>query len=128
MDFTLKREFYLVARRIIEGVLSGEVKAYISTSIVHIAGYWLSKYYGTPKAKELLLTLLADIQIIDVDHETTIRALHSKVNDIEDALQYYTALHHKLDFFISRDKNFQKSSVPILPVLSPQEFLKMIDE
>ncbi|MGV3599860.1 MAG: hypothetical protein ACO1N1_01590 [Dyadobacter fermentans] len=46
------------------------------------------------------------------------------MNDIEDALQYYTALHHKIDFFISRDRDFQESALTLLPVSSPSDFLK----
>jgi hypothetical protein len=48
------------------------------------------------------------------------------MTDIEDALQYYTALHHKLDVFISSDKQLQKSAISSLPVYTPEEFLKSI--
>jgi predicted nucleic acid-binding protein len=123
-DFTLKREDYEISRKIIEWVVKGRVQAFVTPSIVHIAGYWLTKAYGHAKAKELLLTLLADIQVIDIGHEITINALHSKMNDIEDALQYYTALHHRLDYFITRDKGLQKAAIAILPVYSPEEFLR----
>jgi hypothetical protein len=39
-------------------------------------------------------------------------------------LQYYTALHHKLDYFITRDKRLQKEAVPGLPVYTADEFLR----
>ena len=123
LDFTVKREDYAVSRNLIEWIVKGRVQAFITPSIVHITGYWLTKAYGHAKAKELLLTLLADIQVIDIGHEITINALHSKMNDIEDALQYYTALHHRLDYFISRDKALQKAAIAVLPVHSPEEFL-----
>lgn len=35
---------------------------------------------------------------------------------------------HKLDFVISRDQHFQKNSLPSLPVLSPQEFIALIQK
>jgi predicted nucleic acid-binding protein len=124
LDFTLKRTEYENARKLIEWAVKGRVQAYITPSIVHIAGYWLTKAYGPGKAKELLLTLLADIQVIDIGHEITINALLSKIVDIEDALQYYTALHHKLDYFITRDKGLRKAAIPGLPVFSPEEFLE----
>jgi predicted nucleic acid-binding protein len=124
LDFTLKRKDYEVSRVLIEFAVGGRVQAFITPSIIHIAGHWLTKAYGSPKAKELLLTLLADIQIIDIGHEITLNALHSKMNDIEDAMQYYTALHHKLDYFISRDKGLKKSAIAVLPVFSPEEFIK----
>src|ERR1700712_5231381 len=94
LDFTLKREAYEDAKVIIKQVVDYQMQAFITSSVLHIVGYWLSKAYGNSKAKELLLTLLADITVIDISHETALTALHSKINDIEDALQYYTAIHH----------------------------------
>jgi predicted nucleic acid-binding protein len=124
LDFTLKRDDYDAAKKMIELVVSGQIQAFITPSIVHIVGYWLTKAYGNAKAKELLLTLLADVYVIDIRHEITLNALHSKIKDIEDALQYYTAMHHKVDYFITQDKGLQKESIPTLPVYSPEEFLK----
>lgn len=128
LDFTLKREEYEQSRQIIELAVDGSIQAFITPSIVHILGYWLTKAYGNAKAKELLLTLMADITVIDLPHEIVLNALHSKINDIEDALQYYTALHHRLDYFISRDKQLQKQGIPVLPVCTPRELLKEIDQ
>ena len=123
LDFTLKRAAYSEARDIIELVVNGQIQGYITPSIVHLVGYWLTKAYGASKSKELLLTLLADIHVIDIPHHVTMVALHSKINDIEDALQYYSAIHHKLDCFISLDKQLQKSSLPGLPIYTPKEFI-----
>ena len=39
-------------------------------------------------------------------------------------LQYYIAMHHKVDYFITQDKDMQKESIPTLPVYTPEEFLK----
>jgi putative PIN family toxin of toxin-antitoxin system len=124
LDFTLKRGGYDAAKKIIELIVNGQIQAFITPSIVHIVGYWLTKSYGNAKAKELLLTLMAEVYVIDISHEITLNALHSKIKDIEDALQYYTALHHKVDYFITQDKDLQKESIPVLPVYSPEEFLK----
>lgn len=127
LDFTLKSDDYEQSRAIIELAVNGDIQAFITPSIVHIVGYWLTKTYGNAKAKELLLTLLTDVTVIDLPHEIAVNALHSKINDIEDALQYYTAIHHKLDYFISRDKQLQKQSIPILAVYTPDEFLTEFD-
>ena len=124
LDLTLNRPGYEPARRLIEWAVEGKIEAYITPAVVHIVGYWLTKVYKSAVAKDLLLSLLADVQVIDIGHETTISALHSKMVDIEDALQYYTAIHHRLDYFLSRDKGLQKAAIPSLPVCSPEEFLK----
>jgi hypothetical protein len=52
--------------------------------------------------------------------------LYSKIKNIEDALQYYTAMHHKIDYFITQDKDLQKESIPTLPIYTPDEFLKEV--
>lgn len=127
LDFTLKREAYKASKQIFELAVNRKIQAFITPSIVHIAGYWLTKAYGSIKAKELLLALLLDVAVIDISHETVLHALHSRMNDIEDALQYYTAIHHKLDCFITRDKLLQKAAVPVLPVYGPEEFLKILN-
>ena len=97
---------------------------YVTPSIVHIVGYWLSKAYSVTKAKEILLTLLADVRVIYMPHEIIVAALHSKMKDIEDAIQYYTAIHNKLDYFVTLDAALIKESIPVLPIVSPKHFLK----
>jgi len=58
--------------------------------------------------KEILLTLVADIRVIDLGHDATINALHSQMADVEDSLQYYTAMHHRLDYVIYQGPGFDK--------------------
>jgi predicted nucleic acid-binding protein len=124
LDYTLKRVHFETAKEILKLALDGSINAFVTPSVVHICGYWLTKAYGPEKAKKLMLTILADITSIDINHQTTIAALHSSIRDIEDALQYYTALHHKLDYFISRDKQLGKEALALLPVYTPEQFLK----
>ncbi|MGD5408100.1 type II toxin-antitoxin system VapC family toxin, partial [Xanthomonas citri pv. citri] len=92
----------------------------------HITSYWLRKAYGATKTKEILISLLDAIYIIDCDHAVTLLALHSKMNDVEDSLQYFTALKFGLDYFISSDKELKNVAMQQLPVYFPEEFLKLI--
>jgi len=124
LDFTLKRERLGVARQLIEWAVKGRVQAFITPSILQLTGYWLTVAYGAECAKELLLAILSDIQVIDIGHEIVVNALHSKMTNMEDALSYYTALHHKLDYFITRDKSLYEAAISVLPVCTPEEFLK----
>jgi predicted nucleic acid-binding protein len=124
LDFTLKRDGYDIVRKIIEWAVNGRVQVFITTNIVYIVSFWLTKAYGAVKAKELLSALLADIQVIDIDHEITVNALHSQISSMGQAMQYYTALHHKLDYFITRDEMLEKAASPVLPVCRPEEFIK----
>lgn len=127
LDFLLKRTDYNDSKKIIQLVIDKRIRAFITPAIVHIVAYWVVKAYGIEKTKELLLTLLADITVIDSSHQITLTALHSKIDDIEDALQYYTAIHYKIDYFISRDKKLQKSAIASLPVYNLKEFFDLIN-
>ena len=123
LDLALKRDGYDESIKLFELIVNGTIQGFISSSIIHVIGYFISKAYGNTKAKEFVLTLMADITVIYLPHETVLNALHSKIKHIEDALQYYTAIHHKLDYFISSDKQLQNQCIPVLPVLSPKDFL-----
>ena len=48
----------------------------------------------------------------------------TKMNDIEDALQYYVALHHNINYFISNDKQLKKEGLTTLPVVKPSDYIK----
>lgn len=125
LDFTLKREnHYTSARQLMEWAIKGRVQAYITPAVVQVMCRRLVEAYGAERAKQLLLALLAEVQVIDTGHEITVNALHSKMNNVEDALSYYTALHYKLDYFITRNNDFPKAAIPGLPVCTPEEFLK----
>jgi predicted nucleic acid-binding protein len=123
VDFALRREHFDDANAVMNLVTNPGFAAYISTSVLHITGYWIAKDKGSKNAKEFLLLLLNDIKIIDIPHEIAVAALLSKFTDIEEALQYYNAIHYKLDYFISNDKGLKKDSIPILPVYTPKEFI-----
>jgi len=82
------------------------------------AGLWRGAGEG------IILALLAEVQLIDPGYETTISALHSRMENIPGALSYYAALHHRLDYFITRDKDLPKAAIPVLPVCRPEEFLE----
>lgn len=124
LDFVLQRGGFESADKILEWVELGKIRAYTTTSILHLTAYWLNKEYSSWQTKEILLSLVAEIQVIDLGHDATINALHSQMEDIEDSLQYYTALQHRLDYVITRDQELIKSAIPVLPACTPEEFIK----
>lgn len=125
LDFVLKRERYEEAKAIFRHLEQGGFSGFVSPTVVQISSYWLTKAYGSKKAKEIMAVLLSHVSTIDTPHEQVLAALHSSMTDIEDAMLYYTALHHRLDVVISGDKNFQKVALPSLPVVSPHDFIRL---
>ncbi len=123
IDFLLKRKNFEVSERLLKNIFTNQYKVFVTPAIIHITAYWIKKSLGAAVSKIILLELLNNIKVIDCDHKTAILALSSKMTDVEDALQYYTALQHQLDFVITQDQHFQKQAIPSLPIYSPQEFL-----
>ncbi|HLZ85645.1 MAG TPA: PIN domain-containing protein [Puia sp.] len=124
LDLTLKRETYPAARLLMEWAVKGRVQAYVTPSVVQETGRRLREAYGPERAKELLLAILAEVQVIDTGHAVAVSALHSTMSNVDDALSYYTALHHKLDYFITRSKDLSVAATPVLPVCTPEAFLE----
>jgi predicted nucleic acid-binding protein len=125
IDLTLQHsddyeDLALINQKIVDHTFQG----FITTSIIYINAYWITKALGTDNTKKVLITILNDLKVIDASHSIIEDALYSDMKDIVDALQYYAALHYRLDFFISRDKQFIRSGKSILPVIHPKDFIK----
>lgn len=124
LDYCLQRENKVDSKILLDKINDGSLVGYISGSTVHILSYILTKTFESKKAKEIIILLLTDINVIDMPREMIIQAMNSKIDDIEDALQYYVAIHHKMNYFITYDKKLVKESLPILPIYTPANFIK----
>jgi len=124
LDHSLKRKGYENVKNIFLATESGILKAYISSSILHILYYILNKELSNKICKEILINILTETTIIDTPQDVAINAIVSKFDDTEDALQYYTAMHHKLEYFITSDRKLKKEATSLLPIYYPSEFIK----
>jgi predicted nucleic acid-binding protein len=125
LDLTLKRPAMQKAIEVFKRAESGELQLFTTPSVIHVVSYFTSRYYSKHQTKQAILLLLNQVQIIECDHGTTVIAISSSMEDIEDALQYYTALKHNLDYFISSDKKLKKAALPQLPVYTAAELGKL---
>jgi|SRR5690606_15672633 len=123
LDFVLKRKGYEEGKVIFTHLEQKDFLGFVSPTVVQICSYWVVKAHGLEKAKEIMTLLLSVVSVIDTPHKQVLSAFHSSMTDIEDAMLYYTALHHKLDVIISSDKHFQKEALPSLPVVVPEKFI-----
>lgn len=127
LDITLQRKGFVQASTILSTGINGTVKLFTTPSVLHVASYYTKRHYSEVQTKHIFSALLNDVTIIDCNHETALLAIHSTINDLEDALQYYTALAHRLEAFISSDKKLKKMALPVLPVYSAEEWLAKIE-
>ncbi|HMB97973.1 MAG TPA: PIN domain-containing protein [Balneolaceae bacterium] len=124
LDYSLKRpECYKNSKIILQYIIEGRYRGVVSPVVIHIASHILKKHLGSEKTKIIILALLNDVRVIETPHEVIEQVMNSDWNDIEDAIQYYTALYHKVDFIISRDSGMIKKAMPSLPVIHPLDFL-----
>ena len=127
LDYVLDRPEKESAAKILQLIHTGNIKAYISSSIIHILSYVLSKSFSVEKTKEVIISIIHEIELIDMPKEIVLQSLNSKMKDIEDALQYHLALYNKIDFFISNDKKLKKEALPALPIFTPKELIHFFE-
>ena len=74
------------------------------------------------KLYDLLIDLRSNVHVVVVGQNAVDAVLHLKSNDIEDALQYFSAKQAGADCIITRNK--KDFSFSDIPVLEPDEFLE----
>lgn len=126
LEYLLKRQKYDEVKAIFKLAENHKIKLYISSSILHVITYFMSKFIGVSQTKITLLKLMEVVKIIDGDHESAKKALNSNFNDLEDAIQYYIAIKHKMDFILTYDKDFQKFSLEDFPIVDVRNLIKKI--
>jgi predicted nucleic acid-binding protein len=86
--------------------------------------YHTRKSVGQEASKSKITLLEENLIILATDKEAIAKAFRSQFSDMEDAVQYYTALKNKCQAVITRNiKDFKLSE---LPVMSAEQFLRSI--
>lgn len=124
LDFILKREpFSNSAGKIFQAVEHKRLKAIISAISFDTMFYVLRPILGSQEATNKLHELTLHTHIGLVDDQVVYNALPAGWKDLEDALQYYTAIVSECDAVITRNtKYFIPTSIP---VFSPAEFISV---
>ena len=101
-----------------------KVELFVSDlTIVNIA-YITCKSYPVDQLYDALARLRKFVTIAGTGSRVINKAIDSRYNDFEDAVQYFAAKGENVDYIITRNaKDFSFSSIP---VLSPGEFLDLI--
>jgi predicted nucleic acid-binding protein len=123
LDFLLKRSGYQIVRRLMEWAVRGRVQLFTSPAVLRDIARELGRAYGPIQAKELLLALLAVLQVVDAGYETAVNAVQSKIDNIPGAISYHTALDHRLDYFITHDTSLLQVVNSVLPVYTAIDFI-----
>ncbi|MCC5848020.1 MAG: PIN domain-containing protein [Verrucomicrobia bacterium] len=92
-----------------------------STLVLANCHYVFSRQETARKSREVIARLRALLGVCPVGDRELGEALVSKFKDLEDGIQYFTALNNGADVIVTRNIRDYKSST--LPVMRPREFL-----
>ena len=126
LDFFFDREpFAENAAKILSLCELKEVKGFITPVIISNVYYLLRQTAKHEKVIDKLKMLVSITEIVVIDKEVILQALHSDFKDFEDALQNYAAIIDKeIDLILTRNtKDFKHSS---LAVMTPENYIKII--
>ncbi len=116
--------FYTSAAKIASLADERKLKIIVSALSYATISYFLTKYYGLEKTKDKLRKFKILSEICELDGLIIEKGLNSDFSDLEDSLQYYSALRAGCEIIITRNvKDFKKSEKP---VMTPDEFLNSI--
>ena len=125
LDFFFDREpFSENAAQILSLCESKEITGYITPVILSNVYYLLRQSATHEKVIDKLKMLVSFTEILVINKESILQALHSEFKDFEDALQNYAAeINDTIECIVTRNtKDYRKSA---LGVLTPENYLKM---
>lgn len=123
IDVSLKRApFFSDSFEALNKVDGINVNGYILASTFTDIYYICKKSIGHEKTIDILTTLIGTVNILGINQDTIIFAIHSKLSDFEDAAQNAAAELNQIDLIVTRNvKDFVGSKIV---VQTPTDFLK----
>lgn len=121
--FAKRYPFYTDSSVLLSLAEKKQIEAFTSPIVIANLNYILRKYKSKEFSLESLRKLRLFINIFPVKKEHVDKALSSKFNDFEDALQYFSALDQNVNFIITRNIGDYKPSK--IPVCTPADFLQI---
>jgi predicted nucleic acid-binding protein len=127
IDFLTDREpFSHFAGKLFDYSVKGEVKLYLSAVSFSNIYYVVKKVSSHKEAIRILNRLEEMTEIIDTTSSTIHSALHSRFNDFEDAIQYFSAkLNSSINGIVTRNGGDFKHST--ISILTPEEAIKFVE-
>jgi predicted nucleic acid-binding protein len=126
-DLVSRRDpHYEESKELISAVVHGRLSFKIAEGSVLTLIYLAYDAYKLENATKRLSSFISMCDVLQSSKSVILDALNSEFKDKEDAVQYFTALHHEVDYFITRNKKDYKSFTTHLPVYLPSEFLNRL--
>lgn len=112
---------------LLELVAQGKIQLCISYLCIPNLIYLGYDMYKIKGYEHILKSFISVCQLIPTaSKQVILEAIESKFKNKEDAVQYYTALYHKVDYYLTRNLKDYKNAHNSLPVFSLESFIAMI--
>ena len=120
----LNKEYPLFsnAARILSQNNRNDIQICTSPLCLAIAFYFSAKKSSESVAKNKIDLLCRNISVTTLDEKLSLQAIQNvKINNFEDGMEYYSALHYSCDYIVTEDlEDFHFSEIP---VVNAQQFL-----
>ncbi len=127
-DIISKREpHFTTSVKLLELSAQGIVQLFISEISLATIFYLSYDIYKLSNATSKLTDFISASELVHSGKNIALLALQSAFRDKEDALQYYTAVHARVGYFITRNIKDYKYKDSSIAVHTPAQFLKIFD-
>lgn len=128
LDFLMERQpYYFYSNGLFEKKIEGIANIHTTAAIILNAQYISQKIIGKSNALQLMQKLVSLFNICLTPKEIILKAYNSSFTDVEDAVQYYSAVADKaIDFFVTRNIKDYKHADEHLKIVTPAEAIKIL--
>jgi predicted nucleic acid-binding protein len=119
-----RKPFNAQAERLFSLADLNEIHIYISSLSIANIDYVLKTRYKIRDSRSILARFKTLVSVLPVGESIIDLAIASDFTDFEDAIQYYTALDHKISLLLTRNTQDYKRST--IQVMTPEAFLRSL--
>ena len=124
--FAYREPFYDDSAAVLTMIEECQVVGHTSSLIFANLYYILRRLRSREVALTSLRKLRTLVTVLAVDAQSIDFALHSAFTDFEDAIQYHTAIHHRIGYLITRNTDdYQSADSAKITICTPKEFLAL---
>lgn len=123
LDLLARREpHYKAAATLFTMADKGNIGIGISSLSFSNIHYLLTKQYNAVESRRILINFKVLVNVLPVDDKVIELALSSKFADLEDAIQYFTAIENDINILLTRKvKDYKQASIA---VMSAENYLR----
>ncbi|MDR3201307.1 MAG: PIN domain-containing protein [Spirochaetales bacterium] len=125
MDFLFKRDGHEKAAEIFAHCAKKEINGFICAHEITTLSYFLEKSVNDKAMiKKSISGIMKRFKVIEINEEILAIALHSAIDDFEDAVIEVSSKEKNVDYIITRNiKDFKRS---LIKALTPEELLALL--